>query len=186
MYSPSSKQHPFDPVYNLHSRVLILGTFPSVRSRENGFYYGHPQNRFWRVLSSLVGEPVPTGNEARRAMVLRHGIALWDTIQSCDISGSSDASIRNVIPNDLSWLIGETAIRQIFCNGRRSLDLYNRHCLQQTGVEALLLPSTSAANAAWSLDRLTEAWRMILQTQQSSNELRMLPPFPIDNRTGPC
>ena len=162
MSNLSHEQHPFAPVYDIHSRVLILGSFPSVRSRETGFYYGHPQNRFWNVLSALYNEPFPVGNDARREMVLRHRIALWDAVKSCDITGSSDASIRNAIPNDLSVLLSHAPIERIFCNGKLAFALYSRYCSSSTGMEAVSLPSTSAANAAWRLDKLTEAWRTIL------------------------
>lgn len=154
--------HPFDPVYNSQSRILILGSFPSVRSREIGFYYGHPQNRFWRVLARIYeSNRLPVTIQERRTFVLDHQIALWDVIHSCDITGSSDASIRNAKANDLSILLERTGIERIFCNGKRSYDLYCRHLEKPTGISAILLPSTSAANAAWSLDRLTEAWQII-------------------------
>ena len=154
--------HPFDPVYNSQSRILILGSFPSVRSREIGFYYGHPQNRFWRVLARIYeSNRIPVTIQERRTFVLDHQIALWDVIHSCDITGSSDASIRNAKANDLSILLERTGIEQIFCNGKLSYDLYCRHLEKPTGISAILLPSTSAANAAWSLDRLTEAWQII-------------------------
>jgi len=154
--------HPFPPVWDEQSRILILGSFPSVRSRETGFYYGHPQNRFWRVLAQLYHEPVPCSIEERRNFALRHGIALWDTIQNCEISGSSDASIRNAIPNDIASLLQKAPVERIFCNGRRSWELYARFCEPHTGMKAILLPSTSPANAAWSLDQLAEAWKQIL------------------------
>lgn len=154
--------HPFPPVWDEQSRILILGSFPSVRSRETGFYYGHPQNRFWRVLAQLCHEPVPCSIEERRNFALRHGIALWDTIQNCEISGSSDASIRNAIPNDIASLLQKAPVERIFCNGRRSWELYARFCEPHTGMKAILLPSTSPANAAWSLDQLAEAWKQIL------------------------
>lgn len=158
----SHEFHPFEPVFDSHSRVLILGSFPSVRSRETGFYYGHPQNRFWHVLSALYDEVFPVGNDSRRELVLRHGIALWDAIESCDIVGSSDASIRNAVPSHISPLLVDTSIRRIFCNGRRAFDLYNQYCASETGMSAILLPSTSAANAAWSLEKLKEVWSIIL------------------------
>ena len=156
------ERHPFEPVFDSHSRILILGSFPSVRSRETGFYYGHPQNRFWHVISALYDEAFPVENASRREMVLRHGIALWDTIESCDIVGSSDASIRNAVPNPISALLVDTSIRRIFCNGKRAFGLYNRYCATETGMSAVLLPSTSAANAAWNLEKLKEAWIVIL------------------------
>ena len=154
--------HPFPPVWDSHSRVLVLGSFPSVRSRETGFYYGHPQNRFWPLLSRLFEEPLPLTIPQRRELALRHGIALWDVIESCEITGSSDASIRNAAANDVAGLLRKTNISRIVCNGRRAHELYQRHCQKATGMEALCLPSTSAANAAWNLDRLWEAWQALL------------------------
>lgn len=154
--------HPFDPVWDHHSRILVLGSFPSVKSRKTGFYYGHPQNRFWKVLAAVYNEAdVPMSIEARRIFVLKCGVALWDVIQSCDIIGSSDASIRNAVANDLSALLRHTQIDSIFCNGKRAFSLYERYCFPQTGKPAVCLPSTSAANASWSLERLAEAWRVI-------------------------
>lgn len=154
--------HPFDPVCNSQSRILILGSFPSVRSRDIGFYYAHPQNRFWRVLARIYeSDFLPMTTQERTAFVLEHQIALWDVIHSCEITGSSDASIRNAKANDLSTLLEQTSIEHIFCNGKRSYDLYCRYLEKQTGLSAVPLPSTSAANAAWSLDRLTAAWQII-------------------------
>ena len=159
--------HPFPPVWNECSRILILGSFPSVRSREEGFYYAHPQNRFWKVLAHIFEEPVPQSTEARRDFALRHHIALWDVIESCEISGSSDASIRNATVNDFSSLLHASSIQQICCNGQQAFKLYTRYCEKQIGKKALLLPSTSPANAAWSLERLTEAWRPVLIDKNS-------------------
>ena len=153
--------HPIEPVWNADSKLLILGSFPSVRSREAEFYYAHPQNRFWPVLSAVFGEETPADLPARRAFALAHGVALWDVIHSCEITGSSDASIRNVFPNDVSSLLKQTGIERIYCNGRRAYDLYCRLLAASTGVEAILLPSTSLANAAWRLERLIEAWQII-------------------------
>ena len=154
--------HPFAPVFNEQSRVLILGSFPSVRSREIGFYYGHPQNRFWYVLAQIFEESaVPSTTQERLEFVFRHGVALWDSIHSCEITGSSDSSIRNVRPNDIASLLTQTGITKVYCNGRKAYDLYGRFCQGKTGVSAVLLPSTSAANASWSLERLAEAWQII-------------------------
>lgn len=151
--------HTFEPIYNEQSKILILGTFPSVKSRESAFYYGHPQNRFWKVLARLTGENVPAGTEEKKAMLLAHGIAIWDVIASCDIEGSSDSSIKDVIPNDIAGLLQKSGIKEIYGNGDKACQLYNRFCREQTGVEIVKLPSTSPANAAFSLDRLTECWR---------------------------
>ncbi len=153
--------HGFEPVFDENSRVLILGSLPSVKSRENGFYYGHPQNRFWRVTAAVFGESVPLTVEEKRAMLLRNGAAIWDVVSECDIMGSSDASIRNVIPTDIAALLKKTAIRAVFTNGGAADRIYRRYQLPLTGTDAVKLPSTSPANAAWQLDRLTEAWRVI-------------------------
>lgn len=155
--------HPFDPVWNADSRVLILGSFPSVKSREVGFYYGHPQNRFWPVFAALYGEEVPMGTQARCDFALAHGVALWDVLHSCTITGSSDASIRDAVPNDIASLLEKTRIRRVFCNGQRSFQTYERYLAASCGISAAALPSTSAANAAWRLERLVEAWRVILE-----------------------
>lgn len=153
--------HGFEPVFDENSRVLILGSLPSVKSRENGFYYGHPQNRFWRVTAAVFGESVPQTVEEKRKMMLRNRAAIWDVVSECDITGSSDASIRNVIPTDIASLLKKTAIRSVFTNGGTADRIYRRYQLPLTGIEAVKLPSTSPANAAWQLDSLTEAWRVI-------------------------
>ncbi len=155
--------HPIAPVWNENARILILGSFPSVRSREAGFYYAHPQNRFWPLMARLYGEPVPQTTEERRIFALRHGIALWDSIQSCMITGSSDASIRQAKPNDIAGLICQSGIQRIYCNGQQSYRLYQKYCAEACGLNAIPLPSTSAANAAWTLDRLADAWKAILE-----------------------
>lgn len=154
--------HPLAPVWNENSRILILGSFPSVRSREAGFYYAHPQNRFWPLLARLFDEPLPQTTEDRRDFALRHGIALWDSIESCAITGSSDASIREAKPNDIARLIRQTGIQRIYCNGQQSYKLYQKYCADSCGLNAIPLPSTSPANAAWSLDQLADAWKVIL------------------------
>ena len=154
--------HPLAPVWNENSRILILGSFPSVRSREAGFYYAHPQNRFWPLMARLFDEPLPQTTEDRRDFALRHGIALWDSIESCTITGSSDASIREANPNDIARLIRQTGIQRIYCNGQQSYKLYQKYCAGSCGLNAIPLPSTSPANAAWALDRLADAWKVIL------------------------
>lgn len=159
---PAPVRHEIPPVYDCDSRILILGSFPSVRSREAGFFYGHPQNRFWKVLAAVCGgeEPlVPETIEEKRDFLLSRGIAVWDVIASCEIRGSSDQSIRNAVPNDLSPILEAADIRQIFCNGGTSYKLYERYLREKTGRDAVKLPSTSPANAACSLERLTELWR---------------------------
>ena len=154
--------HSFEPVYDKDSEILILGTLPSVKSRENNFYYGHKQNRFWKVLATLLKEPVPETIEEKKAMLLAHRVALWDVIQSCDIKGSSDSSIKNVQPTDIGMILEKTNVTQIYANGNKAGQLYKRYQFPVTGIEATVLPSTSPANAAWSLARLCEAWKTIL------------------------
>lgn len=155
--------HSFEPVYDKASEILILGTLPSVKSRENNFYYGHKQNRFWKVLATLLKEPVPDTIEEKKAMLLAHRIALWDVIQSCDIKGSSDSSIKNVQPTDIGMILEKTNITRIYANGNKAGQLYQRYQYPVTGRKATVLPSTSPANAAWSLERLCEAWYVILE-----------------------
>lgn len=160
---PEKIDHPFGPLYDASSRILILGSFPSVKSREQNFFYGHPQNRFWRVVSELLDEALPQTVPEKRKMLLSHHIALWDTIASCTVTGSSDASIKDVVPNDLSKILEAADIRQIYCNGMTSWSLYEKYIRPVTGRSAVKLPSTSPANAAWSLPRLKEAWKVILE-----------------------
>lgn len=154
--------HTIPPLYDSHSRVLLLGSIPSPKSREVGFFYGHPQNRFWRVLAAVLGEPVPQSIEEKRAMCLKHHVALWDTIARCDIAGASDTSIRNAVPNDIGKLVRESEITRIFATGGKSAELYRKLIEPQLHIPITQLPSTSPANAAWSLDRLIEAYRVIL------------------------
>ena len=151
----------FEPVYNEHSRALILGTWPSPKSWEMAFYYGHPQNRFWKVLAGVLEEPVPGSIEEKKIFLLKHRIALWDVIASCTIEGSSDSTIKNVVPNDLSGILSAADISRIFCNGGASFQYYKKYQEPRTGRAAVRLPSTSPANAAWSLDRLIREWAAI-------------------------
>ncbi len=153
--------HQIEPVYDKDSKILILGSFPSVRSREAGFFYGHPQNRFWKTVAAVFEEDVPATIEEKKKMLLRNGIALWDVVASCEIVGSSDSSIRNVRPNDIKKLIGETSISRIYVNGRTALKLYRKYLEEQLDMKAAVLPSTSPANAVYSLDRLVKEWRII-------------------------
>lgn len=152
-------QHPIAPVYDQYSTILILGSFPSVKSRETGFFYGHPQNRFWKVTAAVFGETVPDTIPEKREFLLRNHVALWDVIASCEIEGSADSSIKKVVPNDLSGILNTAGIRRIYTNGKTADALYRKYLLPATGIEAVCLPSTSPANAAWSLERLTERWR---------------------------
>lgn len=158
----SEQKHPFPPLYDAESRILILGSFPSVKSREAMFFYGHPQNRFWRVLAALLGCDVPQSIAEKSAMLHRHHIALWDVIASCEISGSSDSSIKNVRPNDLRPILQGSQISAVFCNGQTAWRLYCRYQEAICNLHAVCLPSTSPANAACSLARLCEQWRVIL------------------------
>ena len=158
-----NKEHGFEPVYDKTSRVLILGTLPSVKSTEQGFYYGHPQNRFWRLIAELLGCQKPNSTEEKRNMLLSGGIALWDVIKRCDIEGSSDASIRNAEPNDIMRILSAADIKAIYANGSKAAELYNKLLLPVTGREIITLPSTSPANAAWNFEKLKEAWSIILK-----------------------
>ena len=159
--SESRIQHPFGPLYGPESRVLILGSFPSVKSREQQFFYGHPQNRFWKVIAALYGEEPPADIPQKKELILNHGLALWDSIASCVVTGSSDASIRDVRPNDLRIILDRCSIERIYCNGRKSHEMYVKYIQPAIGREAGCLPSTSPANAQWSLEKLTEAWSVI-------------------------
>lgn len=151
--------HPISPVYDSGSQILILGSFPSVKSREAGFFYGHPQNRFWKVVSAVFDEDVPQTIEEKKAFLLRNHIAVWDVIQSCDIKGSSDASIKNVMANDLNIILKAAEIKAIFVNGKTALKYYQKYTEPLIGRAAICLPSTSPANAAWNMERLIEKWK---------------------------
>ena len=156
-------QHPIAPVYDKNSKILILGSFPSVKSREQGFFYGHPQNRFWRVIAGLKNTGVPETVDEKRDFLLRSKIAVWDVIKSCDIEGSSDSSIKNVVPADIAGILPKTKITRIFANGKTAGNLYKKFSEESTGIEAVVLPSTSPANAAFSLEKLVECWEKELQ-----------------------
>ena len=165
--------HEFEPVWNKESRVLVLGTFPSVKSRQQKFYYGHPQNRFWKVTAALLGRRVPDTVEEKKRMLLEGHIAVWDVIDSCDIEGSSDSSIRNVKANDIGGLLGRTSIQAVSANGDKAYQLYLIYGREQAGMDIIQLPSTSPANAAWSLERLTEAWRVMERFLQTESEYKV-------------
>lgn len=158
---PQRIVHPIPPLYDSQSRILILGSFPSVKSREAMFFYGHPQNRFWPLTARLFGEDIPTNIEEKKALALRHHIALWDSIHSCTIVGSSDSSVRDVVPNDLSVILDNSRVERIFCNGALSHKMYMKYIFPSTGIEAVKLPSTSPANASFGMDRLIEEWEII-------------------------
>ena len=188
-FSMKSVSHPIPPVWNEQSRILILGTMPSPKSREAGFFYMHPHNRFWRVLPAVFGETLfytnkgvpaatnpkdsdsntPPDYEAaiseRRSFLLRHQIALWDVLSSCDIHGAADSSITNAVPNDFTPLFEKSKIRRVFCTGKTAFNLWQKFCADEYesryGITSECLPSTSPANAAWSEERLIEAYRVI-------------------------
>ena len=153
--------HPIAPVWNQDSRILILGSFPSVKSREQMFFYGHPQNRFWRVLSAIFEDKCPQTIEEKRTFLLYHGIAVWDVVASCEIEGSADSTMKHVSVNDLTPILDGADIRQIYVNGKTAQKYYIKYTQPQIGREAVVLPSTSPANASWGLDRLIEAWQVI-------------------------
>lgn len=153
--------HTFSPIYNKESRILILGSFPSVKSRENNFYYGHPQNRFWKVLARVLETEVPQTIDEKKAMLLEHHIAIWDVIKSCSIIGSSDTSIKDVKVNDFSEILQASAIQTIYVNGGKAYELYHKYAEPKTGIQAIKLPSTSPANAVWNIDKLYEEWKQI-------------------------
>ena len=154
--------HPIAPVWDENSRVLILGSFPSVKSREEGFFYGHKQNRFWRVLAALFGSEVPKTIDEKKNLLLDNGVAVWDVIASCDIVGSSDSSIKNVTPNDLSVILDNADIKAIFTNGKAAAGYFEKYTSEKVGRKSICLPSTSPANAAWSLEKLISEWSVIL------------------------
>lgn len=155
-------EHTFEPIYNQDSRILILGTLPSVKSRENRFYYGHPQNRFWKVIAKITMEEVPVTIEGKKAMLLRNHIAIWDVIHRCRIAGSSDSSIQDVVANDFSGILETANIERIYANGGKAYELYQKYAYSRTGREIIKLPSTSPANAGYSLDRLCDEWEQII------------------------
>lgn len=156
-------EHTFGPIYDKNSKILILGSFPSVKSREMQFYYGHPQNRFWRVLAFLLNEDIPNTIEDKKQLLIKNHIAVWDVIASCSISGSSDTSIKDVIVNDFTDILQNSKIEKIFVNGTKAYELYRKYAENRTGIKAIKLPSTSPANAAWSFEKLCEAWGEQLQ-----------------------
>ncbi len=152
-------KHPFEPICNENSRILILGSFPSVKSREQSFYYGHPQNRFWRMLSGVFGEQTPVSIEEKKEFLLSHAIALYDVISSCEIEGSSDSSIKNATPNDIRSIVEGAQIEKIITNGKLAHKLYEKHIAENVAISEVCLPSTSPANATFSLERLIEEWK---------------------------
>lgn len=156
-----AEYHNIEPLYDKKSRILILGSFPSVKSREEQFFYAHPQNRFWRVMAALTENEIPKTVEEKKTLLLNSKIAVWDVIKSCDITGSGDSSIKNVVPNDITDILKTGNIRAIYCNGQTSYKLYGRYIEPKTHIKATVLPSTSPANAAYSLGKLMEKWEVI-------------------------
>ena len=155
--------HEFGPLYDADCEVLILGSIPSPKSREQAFYYGHPQNRFWKVMAAVVGEPVPQTIEEKRRMMLKHHIAMWDALEACDIRGASDSSIKNPVPTDIPGLLAKTRITRIYATGATAYKYYQKFNAPRTGIDAVRLPSTSPANCAVSQEELVEAYRVILE-----------------------
>ena len=153
--------HTFEPVFDSRSEILVLGSFPSVKSRENNFYYGHPQNRFWKVTAAVFSRPVPNTVDEKKSFLLENKIALWDVIKSCEITGSADSTIKSVTPNDLSEILSTASIKRIYANGKTAQKLYNKYIKKSTGTEITVLPSTSPANAAYSLEKLIKEWNVI-------------------------
>lgn len=156
------EKHGFGPVYDQNSTILILGSFPSVKSRQQEFYYGHPQNRFWKVLAALTGSEVPSDIAQRKVWLLAHHIALYDVIEACEIEGSSDSSIRNVTPAHIDRIVADSGITRIFTNGKTAAKLYKKYQADACPLPMMELPSTSPANAAYSLERLVEIWGQII------------------------
>lgn len=153
--------HNLKPIYNKESKILILGSIPSIKSREIGFYYSHPQNRFWKVVAAVYNEIVPITKDEKINFLLKNKIALWDTIQSCDITLSNDSSIKNIKVNDISKLIKNSKISKIFTTGKKAYDIYQKKIFPQTNIEAILLPSTSGANAKFTLNMLIDEYQII-------------------------
>ena len=158
-----SIKHTFDQVFNADSKILILGSFPSVKSRENNFFYGHPQNRFWKVMANVLDWEVPSTIEEKKTMLLSNHVAVWDVIASCSIQGSSDTSIKDVVVNDFSKILENSKVERIYVNGGKAYELYHKYAEKVTGIKAVKLPSTSPANAAWSLEKLTKIWKETIE-----------------------
>lgn len=153
--------HTFQPIFDKNSKILILGSFPSVKSRETGFYYGHPRNRFWQVLADIFDDPLPQTVVDKQKMLIAHKIALWDVCSSCEIEGSADSSIHEVIPNDLNIILSAAKIEQIYTNGKTAEALFSKYCRKDCAICSICLPSTSPANAAWNIQKLISEWKII-------------------------
>lgn len=153
--------HNIPPLYGKNSRALILGSFPSVASRAERFFYAHPQNRFWKVLSAVFSAPLPATIDEKKRLILTNGLALFDVIASCTIAGSADSSVTDVVPNDLTPILRTGSIERIFVNGKTAEKYYLKYLAEKTGMPCVCLPSTSAANASYSLEKLIAAWRVL-------------------------
>ena len=155
--------HEFPALYDRESRVLLLGSIPSPKSREMAFYYGHPQNRFWKVMAAVLGESVPETIAQKKAMLKKHHVALWDVLDSCTIVGASDTSIEDPVVNNIKDLVKKSKVTHIFCTGATAHKLYQKLCAKDVGIDAIKLPSTSPANCAVSLEKLVAAYKVILE-----------------------
>lgn len=153
--------HPIPPLFDSESEVLVLGSFPSVKSREAAFFYGHPQNRFWAVVAEIFGAEKPLTVEEKKELILSNKLALWDVIAQCEIEGSADSTITDVTANDLSIILENSNVKRIFVNGKTAEKYYNKYTYPKTGIKAVCLPSTSPANAAWSIEKLVAKWKII-------------------------
>ncbi len=156
--------HELPPIYDENSKILILGSIPSVKSREYGFYYSHPQNRFFKVLSIIFNKSIENNNESKKKFLIENNIALWDVIKSCQINNSDDSSIKNVEVNDINLIINNSKINKIFTTGKKAYNLYTKYCYPKTKIEAIYLPSTSSANATMSIDKLIQEYSIILKS----------------------
>lgn len=169
-FGDKMNDYPFRPLYDENSEILILGSFPSVKSQENKFFYGHPQNRFWPMIAEIFGEERPQTREEKIAIAMKNHMAVWDVIESCDIVGSSDSSIKNAVPNDLSEILKKTQIKKIYINGKTAEKFYKKYQAKLVNIPAICLPSTSPANAAWNFERLKEAWSVIKKERSEEIE----------------
>ncbi len=156
--------HNINPVFDKNSKILILGSFPSLKSREAGFYYSHKQNRFWKVMEKIFNENIENNIDCKKIFLLKHNIALWDVIKSCDIEGSSDSSIKNICVNDINSILKSSSIKYVFTTGKKAYDLYKKYCFNNTKIDAIYLPSTSSSNIAnYNLEDLISNYKIILK-----------------------
>lgn len=159
--------HELGPFYNKESEILILGSLPSVKSRQEKFYYAHSQNRFWKILSKIYNEEIPNTIKEKKEFLIKHKIALWDVIASCEITGSNDNSIKNVTPNDINKIISNSNITKIFTTGNKAYELYNKYCLNKTNIKAIKLPSTSPAYCKKDIENIL--YNEYLKIKSSTN-----------------